>query len=98
MTGGPISQEVYTDHISEGCQDVYLLRVKKKNDSPEDGTKRNLEVELRTPKPPTSNPACERASVCADGSDKCLGKKGKKRGKGGKGGKGKKECKDRCCR
>lgn len=31
---------------------MYLLRVKKKNDATEGGNKRNLEVELRTPKPP----------------------------------------------
>ncbi|XP_014208031.1 uncharacterized protein LOC106639096 [Copidosoma floridanum] len=48
--GGPISQDVYTDHITEEDDDVYLLRVKKKNDA--GGKKRNVEVELRTPKPP----------------------------------------------
>ncbi|KAJ8684189.1 hypothetical protein QAD02_019981 [Eretmocerus hayati] len=70
--GGPISQEVYTDHISDCDHDVYLLRVKKKNDSPENQGKRNLEVELRTPKPPPKcppQPECDKTAEVAKTED-----------------------------
>ncbi|XP_014469490.1 PREDICTED: uncharacterized protein LOC106741727 [Dinoponera quadriceps] len=45
------SQEVYTNHTTEGNQNVFLLRVKKKTECP-DQKGRNVELELRTPKPP----------------------------------------------
>ncbi|XP_014221799.1 uncharacterized protein LOC106649045 [Trichogramma pretiosum] len=48
--GGPISQEVYTDHITECNENVYMLRVKKRNDDKDARAKKqNLEVELHTP-------------------------------------------------
>nr|XP_012222751.1 PREDICTED: uncharacterized protein LOC105672411 [Linepithema humile] len=46
------SQEVYSDHVTEGNQNIFLLRVKKKPESSEQKA-RNVELELRTPKPPT---------------------------------------------
>ncbi|XP_058802572.1 uncharacterized protein LOC131670724 [Phymastichus coffea] len=85
--GGPISQEIYTDHITEGCEDIYLLRVKKKNDMPENGNKRNLEVELHTPKPP---PKSKLTATSADETTEYSesnvngGKSGKQGGKNGK--------------
>lgn len=57
----PGSQEVYTNHITEGNEDIFLLRVKKKSECP-DQKNRNIELELRTPKapqlpkPPTLSP------------------------------------------
>ncbi|XP_026823588.1 uncharacterized protein LOC105278930 [Ooceraea biroi] len=52
------SQEVYSDHITEGNQDIFLLRIKKKAEYSEQSN-RNVELEVRTPKPPTptSSPA-----------------------------------------
>ncbi|XP_011505040.1 PREDICTED: uncharacterized protein LOC105367892 [Ceratosolen solmsi marchali] len=50
--GGPVSQEVYTDRVSDDNNDIYLLKIKKKNDTSETCKARNLEVELTTPKPP----------------------------------------------
>jgi len=43
---------VYSDHIREGNQDIFLLRVKKKAEYSEQKN-RNVELELRTPKPPS---------------------------------------------
>ncbi|XP_018400041.1 PREDICTED: uncharacterized protein LOC108777607 [Cyphomyrmex costatus] len=45
------TQEVYSDHIREGDQDIFLLRIKKKAEYSEQKN-RNVELELRTPKPP----------------------------------------------
>ncbi|KYM82718.1 hypothetical protein ALC53_06893 [Atta colombica] len=45
------TQEVYSDHIREGDQDIFLLRIKKKEFSEQKN--RNVELELRTPKPPS---------------------------------------------
>ncbi|XP_051158072.1 uncharacterized protein LOC127279636 isoform X2 [Leptopilina boulardi] len=53
--GGIGAQEVFNDHVTEGNQDIFLLRVKKKDDT-FNQAKRNIEVELRTPKPPTPPP------------------------------------------
>lgn len=53
--GGVGVQEVFNDHITEGNQNIFLLRVKKKDDT-FNQAKRNIEVELRTPKPPTPPP------------------------------------------
>ncbi|KMR02519.1 alpha-tocopherol transfer [Lasius niger] len=50
------SQEVYSDHITEGNQNIFLLRIKKKAEYSEQKN-RNVELELRTPKPPTPLPA-----------------------------------------
>lgn len=48
-------QEVFNDHVTEGNEDIFLLRIKKKDDAL-NKAKRNIEVELRTPKPPTPPP------------------------------------------
>ncbi|KAL2712527.1 hypothetical protein V1478_018050 [Vespula squamosa] len=50
--GYPGSQEVHTDQIVDGNENVCLLRIKKKPDVMEK-IKRNVEMELRTPRPPT---------------------------------------------
>ncbi|KAG7190775.1 hypothetical protein KM043_006846 [Ampulex compressa] len=55
--GGSGTQEVHTDHVTEENQSVFFLRVKRKPDSA-DRKKRNIELELRTPKPPAM-PAIE---------------------------------------
>ncbi|XP_050449660.1 uncharacterized protein LOC126850564 [Cataglyphis hispanica] len=49
------SQEVYSNHITEGNQSIFLLRIKKKAEDSEQKN-RNVELELRTPKPPTLLP------------------------------------------
>ncbi|KAL6262826.1 hypothetical protein P5V15_005616 [Pogonomyrmex californicus] len=49
------TQEVYSDHITEGNQNIFLLRVKKKAEHSEQKN-RNVELELRTPKPPSMPP------------------------------------------
>lgn len=46
---------MYSDHITEGNQDIFLLRVKKKAEYSEQKD-RNVELELRTPKPPPIPP------------------------------------------
>lgn len=56
------SQEVYSDHITESNQNIFLLRIKKKAEYSEQKN-RNVELELRTPKPPTSLPAPAPTSV-----------------------------------
>jgi hypothetical protein len=43
------SQEVYSDHITEGNQEIFLLRIKKKPDVCEQDNK-NVELEVRTTK------------------------------------------------
>ncbi|XP_043265673.1 uncharacterized protein LOC122405193 [Colletes gigas] len=48
----PGSQEVHTDRVTDGDQNVFMLKVKKKPAS-SDQPRRNIELELRTPKPPT---------------------------------------------
>ncbi|XP_015585578.1 uncharacterized protein LOC107263169 isoform X2 [Cephus cinctus] len=53
--GGPGSQEVHSDHIREGNHEIFLLRIKKKGNSPEQ-RQQNIELELKTPKPPTPPP------------------------------------------
>ncbi|XP_028048046.2 uncharacterized protein LOC105835505 [Monomorium pharaonis] len=61
------TQEVYSDHIREGNQDIFLLRIKKKAEYSEQKN-RNIELELRTPKPPPiSSP--DSASVTLPQSD-----------------------------
>lgn len=46
---------MYSNHITEGNQSIFLLRIKKKAE--DSGQKnRNVELELRTPKPPTLLP------------------------------------------
>lgn len=45
---------MYSDHITEGGQDIFLLRIKKKAECP-DQKDRNVELELRTPKPPAAS-------------------------------------------
>ncbi|XP_046822119.1 uncharacterized protein LOC124425611 [Vespa crabro] len=50
--GTPGSQEVHTDQITDGNENVCLLKIKKKPDKMEK-FKRNIELELRTPRPPT---------------------------------------------
>lgn len=50
--GHPGSQEIHTDQIVDGNENVCLLRIKKKPDAIEK-IKRNVEMELRTPRPPT---------------------------------------------
>jgi hypothetical protein len=54
--GGPVSQEIFTDRACDNNQDVYLLRVKKKNEMSETCKARNLEVEIKSPKPPPVQP------------------------------------------
>ncbi|TGZ57055.1 Uncharacterized protein DBV15_10877 [Temnothorax longispinosus] len=49
------TQEVYSDHITESTQDIFLLRIKKKAEYSEQKD-RNVELELRTPKPPSIPP------------------------------------------
>ncbi|XP_017752775.1 PREDICTED: uncharacterized protein LOC108545588 [Eufriesea mexicana] len=46
---GPGTQEVHTDRVTDGKDNVFMLRVKKKSDSV-DQPRRNVELELRTPK------------------------------------------------
>lgn len=58
------SQEVYSDHITEGNQNIFLLRIKKKAEYSEQKN-RNVELELRTPKPPTPLPALAPTPVSA---------------------------------
>ncbi|XP_070155710.1 uncharacterized protein [Polyergus mexicanus] len=58
------SQEVYSDHITEGNQNIFLLRIKKKAEDSEQKN-RNVELELRTPKPPTPLPAPAPTAVSA---------------------------------
>lgn len=66
IQGGPVSQEVYSDHITSRKEDVYVLRVKKKNESGDEPNKPRLEVELHTPKlvpkkpPPKPKPIQEK--------------------------------------
>ncbi|KAK2583872.1 hypothetical protein KPH14_001146 [Odynerus spinipes] len=50
--GLPGSQEVHTDQIIDGDENVCLLRIKKKPNETSK-VKRNVELELRTPRPPT---------------------------------------------
>lgn len=45
---------MYTDHVTEDKQDIFLLRIKKKTEYAEQRN-RNVELEVRTPKP-TSPP------------------------------------------
>ncbi|KAI4504002.1 hypothetical protein M0802_000473 [Mischocyttarus mexicanus] len=52
ILGAPGSQEVHTDQLTDGNQNVCLLRIKKKPNITEK-IKRNIELELRTPRPPT---------------------------------------------
>ncbi|XP_076166227.1 uncharacterized protein LOC143146102 [Ptiloglossa arizonensis] len=47
----PGEQEVHTDRVTDGDQNVFVLRVKKKPPN-SDEPKKNIELELRTPKPP----------------------------------------------
>lgn len=47
---------MYSDHITEGDQNIFLLRIKKNAEYSEQKN-RNVELELRTPKPPTPLPA-----------------------------------------
>ncbi|XP_029172346.1 uncharacterized protein LOC114941502 [Nylanderia fulva] len=58
------SQEVYSDHITEGNQNIFLLRIKKKAEYSEQKN-RNVELELRTAKPPTPLPAPASTPVSA---------------------------------
>ncbi|XP_018358676.1 PREDICTED: uncharacterized protein LOC108758296 [Trachymyrmex cornetzi] len=59
------TQEVYSDHIREGDQDIFLLRIKKKAEYSEQKN-RNVELELRTPKPlPISSLSSVPASAVA---------------------------------
>ncbi|XP_072759933.1 uncharacterized protein [Anoplolepis gracilipes] len=58
------NQEVYSDHITEGNQSIFLLRIKKKAEYSEQKN-RNVELELRTPKPPTPPPASVPTPVSA---------------------------------
>ncbi|XP_031842879.1 uncharacterized protein LOC116431497 [Nomia melanderi] len=51
----PGSQEVHTDRITEGNESVFMVRVKKKPGVVEE-PKKHIELELRTPKPPTQAP------------------------------------------
>ncbi|CAK9808054.1 hypothetical protein ANTQUA_LOCUS5442 [Anthophora quadrimaculata] len=51
LDGGE-AQEVHTDRVTEGNENVFMLKVKKRPDS-SDQPKRNIELELRTPRPPT---------------------------------------------
>ncbi|XP_076759060.1 uncharacterized protein LOC143428222 [Xylocopa sonorina] len=46
------AQEVHTDRVTDGDENVFMLKVKNKPDS-EDRPRRNVELELRTPRPPT---------------------------------------------
>lgn len=87
--GGLGSQEVHSDHVTDGSQDVFLLRIKKNPDTM-DHKRRNIELELRTPRPPTPQPEPEikiKEVVLVEEN-----KKTKEVGKGkGKKGKGKKK-------
>lgn len=58
------TQEVYSDHITEGDQNIFLLRIKKKAENSEQKN-RNVELELRTPKPPTPLPVPTSTPVIA---------------------------------
>ncbi|XP_043600884.1 uncharacterized protein LOC122575655 [Bombus pyrosoma] len=49
---GSDAQEVHTDRVTEGNENVFMLKVKKKGISV-DEPRRNVELELRTPKLPT---------------------------------------------
>ncbi|XP_076678256.1 uncharacterized protein LOC143374206 [Andrena cerasifolii] len=55
VLNSPGRQEVHTDRVTEGDENVFMLKVKKKPESP-DQPKRNIELELRTPRPPTPPP------------------------------------------
>ncbi|KAL0129677.1 hypothetical protein PUN28_001740 [Cardiocondyla obscurior] len=56
------TQEVYSDHITEGNQNIFLLRIKK--NAERSGEKdRNVELELRTPKPPPTPPSVPESAV-----------------------------------
>ncbi|XP_034179970.1 uncharacterized protein LOC117604214 isoform X1 [Osmia lignaria lignaria] len=52
MNSSTDAQEVHTDRVTEGNENVFMLKVKKKTDSIEE-PKNNIEVEVRTPIPPT---------------------------------------------
>ncbi|XP_076295107.1 uncharacterized protein LOC143216156 [Lasioglossum baleicum] len=52
---GPCCQEVHTDRVTEGNENVFMLRVKKKP-GPVEEPKKHIELELRTPQPPPPPP------------------------------------------
>ncbi|XP_078033251.1 uncharacterized protein LOC144468020 [Augochlora pura] len=58
---GPCSQEVHTDRVTEGNENVFMLKVKKKP-GPADEPKKHIELELRTPQPPPQ-PVCTEPEV-----------------------------------
>ncbi|XP_076650279.1 uncharacterized protein LOC143357643 [Halictus rubicundus] len=74
---GPCSQEVHTDRVTEGNENVFMLRVKKKP-GPVEEPKKHIELELRTPQPPpplpeprpeppkTSQRRCEEKKISKD--------------------------------
>ena len=49
-------QQIHTDRVTEGNENVFMLRMKKKNDSSIEQPRKNIELEVRTPKPPTPPP------------------------------------------
>lgn len=49
-------QQIHTDRVTEGNENVFMLRMKKKNNSSIDQPRKNIELEVRTPKPPTPPP------------------------------------------
>ncbi|KZC05922.1 PREDICTED: uncharacterized protein LOC107194227 [Dufourea novaeangliae] len=51
----PCSQVVHTDRVTEGDENVFMLKVRKKPNTNEE-PKKNIELELRTPRPSTPPP------------------------------------------
>lgn len=49
-------QQIHTDRVTEGNENVFMLRMKKKSDSSAEQPKKNVELEVRTPKPPIPPP------------------------------------------
>ncbi|XP_076240938.1 uncharacterized protein LOC143183299 [Calliopsis andreniformis] len=62
ILNGSGTQEVHTDRVTEGDENVFMLKVKKKPQSTEE-PKGNIELELRTPKPPPLPPVLPPAEV-----------------------------------
>lgn len=55
VLNGTDAQEVHTDRVTEGNENVFMLKVKRKSEFPEQ-PRRNVEVELRMPTVPTPCP------------------------------------------
>ncbi|KAK1122676.1 hypothetical protein K0M31_009119 [Melipona bicolor] len=55
VVNGTDAQEVHTDRVTEGNENVFMLKVKRKGEFP-DQPRRNVELELRMPTLPTPSP------------------------------------------